>query len=67
MSGTIRVGRARPQSDVPEFRLGEEVSDAKFGDGTVIALEPGGIVVVRFASDGSERKLLSQYAQLTRR
>ncbi len=67
MSGTIRVGRARPQADVPEYRLGEEVSDAKFGDGTVIGVEPGGIVVIRFSRDGSERKLLSQYAHLTRR
>ncbi len=66
-AGTIRVGRAQPQSDVPEFRLGEEVSDAKFGDGIVIGVEPGGIVVVRFAGDGSERKLLSQYAHLVRR
>jgi DNA helicase-2/ATP-dependent DNA helicase PcrA len=67
MAGTIRVGRARPQEDVPDFRMGEEVIDSKFGDGTVIGIEPGGIVVVRFASDGSERKLLSQYAHLTRR
>ncbi len=67
MNGTIRVGRVRPQADLPDFRLGEEVSDAKFGDGTVIALEPGGIVVIRFSQDGSERKLLSQYAHLTRR
>ncbi len=67
MAGTIRIGRTRPQSDVPDFRLGEEVSDAKFGEGTVIGVEPGGIVVVRFSRDGSERKLLSQYAHLTRR
>ena len=67
MAGTIRIGRARPQSDVPDFRLGEEVSDEKFGDGTVIGVEPGGIVVIRFSRDGSERKLLSQYAHLTRR
>ncbi len=65
--GTIRVGRARPSADEPEFRLGEEVIDAKFGDGTVIGVEPGGIVVIRFSRDGSERKLLSQYAHLTRR
>ncbi len=65
--GTIRVGRARPQLEVPAFRLGEEVSDAKFGDGTVIGVETGGVVVIRFSRDGSERKLLSQYAHLTRR
>jgi DNA helicase II / ATP-dependent DNA helicase PcrA len=66
-SQTIRIGRARPREDLPDFRMGEEVSDAKFGEGTVIGVEPGGIVVIRFARDGSERKLLSQYAQLTKR
>ncbi|MDE3129930.1 MAG: ATP-binding domain-containing protein [Acidobacteriota bacterium] len=66
-AGTIRVGRARPEPDAPAFRLGEEVSDAKFGEGTVIGVEPGGIVVIRFSRDGSERKLLSQYARLSRR
>ena len=30
-------------------------------------IEPGGIVVVRFASDGSERKLMADYAPLKRR
>jgi DNA helicase-2/ATP-dependent DNA helicase PcrA len=64
---TIRIGRAQPREDLPDFRMGEEVSDAKFGEGTVIGVEPGGIVVIRFARDGSERKLLSQYAQLTKR
>ncbi|HEX3801338.1 MAG TPA: UvrD-helicase domain-containing protein [Solirubrobacteraceae bacterium] len=70
MKGTIRVGRAgraASNPDAPEFHLGEDVSDAKFGDGTVIGVEPGGIVVIRFSRDGSERKLLSQYAHLTRR
>jgi DNA helicase-2/ATP-dependent DNA helicase PcrA len=33
----------------------------------VTALEPGGIVVVRFASDGSERKLLAEFAPVSRR
>ena len=59
--------RIGPRADVPEFRLGEEVSDAKFGEGTVIGMEPGGIVVIRFAGDGSERKLMTQYAHLKRR
>ncbi len=66
-NGTIRINRAQPRPDIPDFRLGEEVSDAKFGDGTVIGVEPDGIVVIRFSRDGSERKLLSQYAHLTRR
>ena len=39
----------------------------EFGEGVVTGLEPGGIVVIRFSRDGSERKMLSQYAHLTRR
>ncbi|HTW12551.1 MAG TPA: UvrD-helicase domain-containing protein, partial [Solirubrobacteraceae bacterium] len=49
---TVRIG-PRPADDVPSFRLGEEVADAKFGEGTVIGVEPGGIVVIRFSRDGS--------------
>jgi DNA helicase-2/ATP-dependent DNA helicase PcrA len=48
------------------YRLGEDVIHAAFGDGVVTALEPGGIVVVRFARDGSERKLLDS-APMSRR
>ena len=48
------------------YRLGEDVIHAAFGDGVVTGLEPGGIVVVRFARDGSERKLLDS-APMSRR
>ncbi len=48
------------------YRLGEDVVHAAFGDGVVTAIEPGGIVVVRFAGDGSERKLLDS-APMSRR
>ena len=33
--------------------MGDDVVHAAFGDGVVIGVEPGGIVVVRFAGDGS--------------
>ncbi len=49
------------------FRLGEDVVHAAFGDGVVTGLEPGGIVVIRFAGDGSERKLIAGHAPITRR
>jgi DNA helicase-2/ATP-dependent DNA helicase PcrA len=49
------------------FHLGDDVVHAAFGDGVVIGTEPGGIVVVRFASDGSERKLMADYAPIRRR
>jgi hypothetical protein len=49
------------------FRLGDDVAHAAFGDGVVVGTEPGGIVVVRFAGDGSERKLMAEYAPITKR
>jgi DNA helicase-2/ATP-dependent DNA helicase PcrA len=49
------------------FALGDDVVHAQFGEGVVIAVEPGGLVVVRFPADGSERKLMADYAPLKKR
>jgi DNA helicase-2/ATP-dependent DNA helicase PcrA len=49
------------------FRLGEDVVHAAFGEGVVTGVEPGGVIVVRFADDGSERKLLAEYAPVSHR
>ena len=49
------------------FGLGDDVEHATMGEGVVIGLEPGGLVVVRFRSDGSERKLMMDYAPLKKR
>ncbi len=49
------------------FHMGDDVEHASLGDGVVIATEPGGIVVVRFAGDGRERKLMADYAPLKKR
>jgi DNA helicase-2/ATP-dependent DNA helicase PcrA len=54
-------------SSAPEFRLGQDVAHAAFGEGVVTGIEPGGIVVVRFAGDGSERKLMAAHAPITKR
>ncbi len=51
----------------PAFRLGEDVVHAAFGEGVVTGVEPGGVIVVRFAEDGSERKLMAEYAPVTHR
>ncbi len=58
--------RAQPTPGA-SFALGEDVIHANFGDGVVTGMEPGGLVVVRFASDGSERKLMADYAPLKKR
>jgi DNA helicase-2/ATP-dependent DNA helicase PcrA len=50
-----------------DFRMGDDVVHAAFGEGVVTAVEPGGIVVVRFAADGAERKLMAEYAPLEKR
>jgi DNA helicase II / ATP-dependent DNA helicase PcrA len=49
------------------FRTGDDVIHASFGEGVVVGTEPGGIVVVRFAGDGSERKLMADYAPVRKR
>jgi DNA helicase II / ATP-dependent DNA helicase PcrA len=49
------------------FALGDDVVHAQFGEGVVVGVEPGGLVVVRFAADRSERKLMADYAPLNRR
>jgi len=47
--------------------MGDDVTHVKFGEGVVTGLEPGGLVVVRFSSDGMERKLMADYAPLKKR
>ncbi|MCW2997111.1 MAG: family ATPase [Solirubrobacterales bacterium] len=54
-------------SAAPAFRMGDDVVHAAFGDGVVTGVEGGGVVVVRFASDGSERKLMADYAPITKK
>jgi DNA helicase-2/ATP-dependent DNA helicase PcrA len=49
------------------FALGDDVMHAQFGEGVITGVEPGGLVVVRFAGDGSERKLMADYAPLKKR
>jgi DNA helicase-2/ATP-dependent DNA helicase PcrA len=52
---------------VPSFGIGQDVTHPSFGDGVVIGLEPGDVVVVRFGADHSERKLIAGLAPLSRR
>ena len=49
------------------FATGDDVIHANFGEGVIVGVEPGGLVVVRFAEDGSERKLMADYAPLKKR
>ena len=45
---------------------GDSVRHGTLGEGVITRIEPGGVVTVRFAGDGSERKLMLDYAPLRR-
>ncbi len=65
-------GDAGPSWDAHEpapaaFRLGQDVTHPKFGEGVVTGLEPGGIVVIRFSKDHSERKMVADLAPISKR
>ena len=51
----------------PAYRLGDDVVHAAFGEGIVTGVEPGGIVVIRFSLDRSERKLVADLAPISKR
>jgi DNA helicase-2/ATP-dependent DNA helicase PcrA len=65
-SGEDAVAPIDP-SPTLQLQTGDDVVHASFGDGVVTAVEAGGVVVVRFSSDGSERKLMADYAPIRRR
>ena len=54
-----RAARGRP-----DLSTGDSVRHSTLGEGVVVRIEPGGLVTVRFADDGSERKLVLEYAPL---
>ena len=54
----------QPHEPEAEFRIGDDVIHASFGEGVVTSVEPGAVIVVRFASEGAERKLMADYAPL---
>ena len=55
-----------PRSDVPSLSTGDSVRHETLGEGVVTAIERGGLVTVRFAADGTERRLMLDYAPLER-
>jgi DNA helicase-2/ATP-dependent DNA helicase PcrA len=56
-----------PETAPLPFHVGDDVLHATFGEGVVTGIEEGRVVVVRFAESGSERKLMADYAPLTRK
>jgi DNA helicase II / ATP-dependent DNA helicase PcrA len=54
-----------PREDVPSLSTGDSVKHGTLGEGVVTQIEAGGVVTVRF-EDGSERRLMLDYAPLER-
>jgi DNA helicase-2/ATP-dependent DNA helicase PcrA len=55
-----------PRDDAPTLSVGDNVLHDQLGEGVVTGTADGGQVIVRFRSDGSERRLLLAYAPLKR-
>jgi DNA helicase-2/ATP-dependent DNA helicase PcrA len=49
---------------VAGLAAGEKVVHAKFGEGVVLGMEPGGIVAIFFSELGEQKRLLLDYAPL---
>ncbi|HEX8075204.1 MAG TPA: UvrD-helicase domain-containing protein [Thermoleophilaceae bacterium] len=58
--------RRQPKAEGATFSLGDDVVHATMGEGVVIGVEPG-VALVRFTADGSERKLMVDYAPLKKK
>jgi DNA helicase-2/ATP-dependent DNA helicase PcrA len=65
------VGGAPAETHKPgpalELQTGDDIVHASFGDGVVTGIEPGGVIVVRFADDPQERKLMADYAPIRKK
>jgi DNA helicase-2/ATP-dependent DNA helicase PcrA len=53
-----------PRPDHPSLSTGDSVRHETLGEGVVTSIEAGGVVTVRFEGDGSERRLMLDYAPL---
>ena len=62
--GTPAKSQVPTVANVPSLSTGDSVKHGTLGEGVVLRMEAGGVVVVRFAGDGSERRLMLDYAPL---
>src|SRR5436305_3174736 len=62
--GAPKQSQVAPREDVPSLATGDNVRHSTLGEGVVVRVEAGGVVTVRFADDGTERRLMLDYAPL---
>jgi DNA helicase-2/ATP-dependent DNA helicase PcrA len=63
--GRQTVREFAPRENVPSLSTGDTVRHQSLGTGIVTRIEADGVVTVRF-EDGSERRLMLEYAPLER-
>jgi DNA helicase-2/ATP-dependent DNA helicase PcrA len=59
-----RASQVAARENIPSLQTGDSVRHGTLGEGVITRMEPGGVVMVRFADDGSERRLMLDYAPL---
>ena len=62
--GAPRQSQVAPRGDIPSLSTGDSVRHGTLGEGVITQIEAGGVVTVRFATDGTERRLMLDYAPL---
>src|SRR5213075_1443012 len=62
--GAPAKSQVAPRDAVPSLGTGDNVRHLTLGEGVVTRVEPDGVVTVRFAADGTERRLMLDYAPL---
>ena len=67
VSSEVTPAQAVDPGPALELQTGDDVVHASFGDGVVTGVEPGGVIIVRFSEDGTERKLMADYAPVRKR
>ncbi|HVD24802.1 MAG TPA: UvrD-helicase domain-containing protein [Gaiellaceae bacterium] len=60
------TARIQPRGETPELSTGDSVRHGTLGEGVVTAIEPGGVVSVRFSGESTDRRLVLDYAPLER-
>jgi ATP-dependent DNA helicase UvrD/PcrA len=60
------TARIQPRGETAELATGDSVRHQTLGEGIVTAVEPGGVVSVRFAGEDADRRLVLDYAPLER-
>jgi DNA helicase-2/ATP-dependent DNA helicase PcrA len=67
IANTVEPAQPLDPGPALELQTGDDVVHTSFGDGVVTGVEPGGVIIVRFSGDGTERKLMADYAPIRRR